>query len=165
MNEPKTDWDHIDPKDPKGYYAYFGVSCYTDISEITKAYIKILTECVGKHFVINEATKAYNLLSNPEKRREYDTSYHGPNVGPLADKPGNSRGDNPISLPGGTSCFQSDRLVGSPLGFSPLDLRAGPNPPTPPTNNENSGCGCWIILIIIGILLNLYIEKFGKFKF
>ena len=156
MNEAKTDWDHIDPKDPKGYYAYFGVSCYTDMTEITKAYIKILTECVGNHFVINEATKAYNLLSNPEKRREYDTSYHGPNVGPPADKPDNSRRNSPISLPGGTPGFHSGRMVGSVSGFER---------PTPPTNNENSGCGCWIILIITGILLNLYIEKFGKFKF
>jgi len=160
MNEAKTDWDHIDPKDPKGYYAYFGVSCHTDMSEITKAYIKILTECVGNHFVINEATKAYNLLSNPEKRREYDNLYHGLNVGPPTDKPDNSRGNSPISLPGGTPSFQQSRWVGS-VG----DLRVGPNPPTPPKNNENSGCGCWLIIIIIGILLNLYIEKFGKFKF
>ena len=157
MNESKTDWEHTDPKDPKGYYAYFGVSCHTDMSEIKKAYIKILTECVGNHFVINEATKAYNVLSNPEKRREYDTSYHGLNVGQPEDKHDNSRGNSPINLPGSTSGFQQSRMVGS-VG----DLGGRP---TPPTNNENSGCGCWLIFIILGILLNLYIEKFGKFKF
>lgn len=156
MHEPKTNWDYIDPQDPKGYYAYFGVSRNADMSEITKAYIKILTECVGNQFVINEATKAYNVLSNPEKRCEYDNSYHRPNVDPAADKPVDSRGNSPFNLLGGTPGSHSGRLVGSVSGF---------DTPSPPTNNQNSGCSCWIILIIIGILLNLYIEKFGKFKF
>ena len=89
------------------------------------------------------------------------TPYHGQNVGIPSDKPDNSRGNSPISLPGGTPGFHSDRLVGSPLRFSPLGFEK----PTPPRNNENSGCGCWLIFIILGILLNLYIEKFGKFKF
>ena len=92
-----------------------------------------------------------------------DTLYHGPNFCPDADKPDNSRGNSPISLLGAKRGFHSDSLFGSPLEFSPLDLRAGPNPPTPPTNNENSGCGCLLIFIIIGILLELYIAKFGKF--
>ena len=88
------------------------------------------------------------------------TPYHGQNVGITSDKPDNSRGNSPISLLGGTPGFQSDRLVGSPLRFSPLGLN---EKPTPPTNNENSGCGCWLIFIIIGILIELYIAKFGKF--
>ena len=156
MNETKTNWDHVDPKDPKGYYAYFGVSCYTDMSEITKAYIKILTECVGNHFVINEATKAYNLLSNPEKRREYDTSYHGLNVGPPADKPDKSRGNGSISLPGGTPGFQSNHWMGS-VG----DLGGpGGNRNRPNQGGDSDGCaGCIVIFVIMLIIcgvINLF---------
>jgi len=78
MHEPKTDWDHIDPKDPKGYYAYFGVSPEASLSEITEAYVKVIRECSGNEFVLSEATKAYSVLSNLEKRREYDTQYSTP---------------------------------------------------------------------------------------
>lgn len=75
MNESKTDWDHIDPKDPKGYYAYFGVSPSAEPSQITEAYIKVIRECAGNQFVLSEATAAYTVLSNEEKRREYDSQY------------------------------------------------------------------------------------------
>ena len=52
MNESKTDWDHIDPKDPKGYYAYFGVSPDADLATITAAYMKVIMECSGNSFII-----------------------------------------------------------------------------------------------------------------
>ena len=73
MNEPKTDWDHIDPKDPKGYYAYFGVSPDADLATITKAYMKVIKECSGNSFIIKEANKAYEILSDGDKRKSYDT--------------------------------------------------------------------------------------------
>ena len=69
----KTDWEYIDPEDPKGFYAYFGVNPTAHISAITKAYNRVLKECAGNDFVINEANIAYAVLSNPNKRRYYDT--------------------------------------------------------------------------------------------
>jgi hypothetical protein len=73
----KTDWDYIDSKDPKGYYAYFGVKPDADISTITDAYCTVLKECAGNDFVINEANRAYAVLSNPGKRQFYDTEQAG----------------------------------------------------------------------------------------
>jgi DnaJ-class molecular chaperone len=72
MNEPKTDWEHIDPKDPKGYYAYFGVSPEADLPTITTAYMKVIKECSGNSFIIKEANRAYEILSDSDKRRSYD---------------------------------------------------------------------------------------------
>ena len=69
----KTDWEYIDPEDPKGFYAYFGVKPTAHISAITKAYNRVLKECAGNEFVINEANIAYAVLSSPNKRRYYDT--------------------------------------------------------------------------------------------
>jgi DnaJ-class molecular chaperone len=73
MNETKTNWDHIDPKDPKGYYAYFGVSPEADLATITTAYMKVIKECSGNSFIIKEANRAYEILSDSNKRRFYDT--------------------------------------------------------------------------------------------
>jgi hypothetical protein len=58
----KTDWEYIDPEDPKGFYAYFGVKPTAHISAITKAYNRVLKECAGNDFVINEANIAYAVL-------------------------------------------------------------------------------------------------------
>jgi DnaJ-class molecular chaperone len=76
MHESKTGWDYVDPKDPKGYYAYFSVSPSATLSDITVAYIKVIRECAGNEFVLNEARIAYTVLSNPQKRREYDASHN-----------------------------------------------------------------------------------------
>lgn len=70
----RTDWDEIDEKDPKGYYAYFGVDPSSDLPAIRRAYERILKECADNPFVINEANTAYGVLSNPHKRRYYDTN-------------------------------------------------------------------------------------------
>ncbi len=68
----EIDWENIDPVDPKGYYAYFGVEPDAPLSAITQAYKRILRECADNAFVINEANIAYTVLSNPHKRRFYD---------------------------------------------------------------------------------------------
>jgi hypothetical protein len=68
----EIDWENIDPADPKGYYAYFGVEPDAPLSAITQAYKRILRECADNAFVINEANIAYTVLSNPHKRRFYD---------------------------------------------------------------------------------------------
>lgn len=72
MNESKINWDHIDSKDPKGYYAYFWVSPDADLATITKAYMKVIKECSGNPFIIKEANKAYEVLSDTNKRKSYD---------------------------------------------------------------------------------------------
>ena len=74
MNESKTDWDDCDPKDPKGYYAYFGVSPEADLPTITAAYMKVIKECSGNSFIIKEANRAYEILSDSDKRRSYDAN-------------------------------------------------------------------------------------------
>jgi hypothetical protein len=69
----KKGWDYVDPSDPKGYYAYFGLMPSSDTKAITLAYIKILEKCDGNQFVITLAKEAYEVLSDPIKRKHYDT--------------------------------------------------------------------------------------------
>jgi len=86
-----VDWDCTDPSDPKGYYAYFGLSPTAKLKTIKFAYIKVLDECAGNPLVLNAAKEAYDVLSDPIKRRKYDTqlTYNTDDgaheTGPLSD--------------------------------------------------------------------------------
>ena len=66
------DWDNINPLDPKGYYAFFGVEPDAPLSAITLVYERIVRDWADNAVVIYEAGTAYAVLSNPHKRRFYD---------------------------------------------------------------------------------------------
>jgi hypothetical protein len=65
-------WDDINPLDPKGYYAFFGVKPDAPLSVITSAYDRIVRDWSDDAVVIYEAGTAFAVLSNPHKRRFYD---------------------------------------------------------------------------------------------
>lgn len=153
MNEPKTDWDHIDPKDPKGYYAYFGVTPSAEPSQITEAYIKVIRECAGNQFVLSEATKAYAALSNEHKRREYDTQYgatRAQSKPPHPNTTDTSRDSSYLNLP-------PTRMSGMPAEMPerPVGKRNQPH-----QGGNSDGCtGCiiiFVILLIISGVINLF---------
>ena len=116
MNEPKTDWDHIDPKDPKGYYAYFGVSPDADLATITKAYMKVIKECSGNPFIIKEANKAYEILSDSDKRRSYDA--HQSTISDKKSK--HNKGKTQKKKPEADDYFERGLIMG--LALEPEDL-------------------------------------------
>ena len=116
MNEPKTDWDHIDPKDPKGYYAYFGVSPDADLATITKAYMKVIKECSGNPFIIKEANKAYEILSDSDKRRSYDA--HQSTISDKKSK--HNKGKTQKKKPEADEYFEGGFTMG--LALPPEDL-------------------------------------------
>jgi hypothetical protein len=66
------DWDNINPLDPKGYYAFFGVEPDAPLSAITSVYDRIVRDWSDNPVVLYEAGTAYAVLSNPHKRRFYD---------------------------------------------------------------------------------------------
>jgi DnaJ-class molecular chaperone len=151
MNEPKTDWGYIDPQDPKGYYAYFGVSPSAEPSQVTEAYIKVIRECAGNEFVLSEAAKAYSVLSNPKKRREYDTQ-HGTSLSQSTPKKKDKEFSNEdgISQPN----FHSGRTMGMPIDYNDSKMDN-----TKSSSNSDGCTGCiiiFVILLIISGVINLF---------
>lgn len=134
------DWENINPTDPKGYYAYFGVKPDASVSVITRAYNRILKECADNAFVINEANMAYKVLSNPHKRRFYDRNQ----VNLTRREAQNHIKPDILSLLN----ERNGRIVGSPAEYDPR--------PEPRNQNKSSGCILLLLPISIGIILLLF---------
>lgn len=69
-----VDWRSTNTADPKGYYAYFGLSPDASLRDIVKAYSDILREYSGNPIILSMAQEAYAVLCDPLMRHAYDTS-------------------------------------------------------------------------------------------
>ena len=147
----KTHWDDVDEKDPKGYYAYFGVDPKSDIAVIRKAYERILRECADNAFVVNEANFAFSVLSNPNKRRYYDTqqaalSRRMEDTKKQEEESREQRRQG-VGLYGTRSNAHAGRTMGMP-SEGPGEL----NRPRP----SSGGCMIFLAPLMVGVLWLLY---------
>ncbi len=155
MHKPKKDWDYIDPKDPRGYYAYFNVTPSATLAEISKAYLKVVRECEGNEFVLNEARIAYIVLSNPQKRHEYDTSHHTSTT----ENNTSIQEDSRIKISENSSShIYSGRTMGMPSEHDYTQSQKSKKYGTQQSRGSDGCSGCvtlFIIFLIISGIFNL----------
>lgn len=137
----KTDWHYIDPKDPRGYYAYFGCLPTADASVIASMYIHVLETCKGNELVLAAAKEAYGVLSDPVKRKHYDTK-----VADEIRRANEISGTNLKPLKAPELCT-SQRTMGKPRNAN--SYHNGPIP----QRRQSSGCMIVIITFIAGAWL------------
>ena len=143
----KTHWDDVDEKDPKGYYAYFGVDPKADIAVIRKAYERILRECADNAFVVNEANFAFSVLSNPNKRRYYDTQQAALSRRMEDTKKQEQERSEQRTQGSGRSNTHAGRTMGMPAE-GPREF----NRPRP----SSGGCMIFLAPLMVGVLWLLY---------
>ena len=149
------DWDNIDPDDPKGFYAFFGVVPDATLSVITSAYKRILRDYAGNESVISDANVAYAVLSNSNKRRFYDNNQvnltrreaERLKQKELKDKtPPSSRVRiNPAEEPDRPGLF--DDAIRRGVRLNPVEE------PQHRNIRPRSGGGCGVAVLVIGLFL------------
>lgn len=89
----------------KNYYATLEVPVSSDISEIREAYRRLVQENLWNKEVFAELKEAYEVLSTPARRREYDQANFGQTFSSAeSNAPRNSATDRRCPLHAGAQC-------------------------------------------------------------